>query len=553
MNRKYSIALTLFSLLAFTAGAQDKKEPENKTTEPAKSVMAEEIEVVRPYKPVLANAVKIRRNPDLNEAPVYKPALKYSLLDKKLELNTDIRQLQYQQLAAAPAAVLQHSFAKLGAGNLNTGFAELYFNNGRDEALQTGFYAKHLNQKGDLNKQQFSSQEFGLFGKSIGNKFSLSGEAGYKRLGTYFYGYDPVALLNGNPEKQQIGLIELSGELLNRYNPDPDSWTYALKAHAGLFSNKADGRENSVALSGSGAKSTGAFRFGANSSVDFTSVKDQAYSIGNHLFKANPFVNYKAEGFSLNLGLNFVQEFGAASRSNVLPAISAEAVLDPKFATLFAGITGDVRKSSLSEFSFELPFLNDNLAIQNAVEKSNIHAGIKGNLGTGFGFKATAYFKRVDGLPLFVNNASNPTRFDVVYDNGISKITGLDAEFDIKASDVFHFGAKLQAVNYKLASEAKAWFKPGFRLETQAEAQLNQKLRLHTSFIFNGDTYGRSASNQAQKVKSFMDLSAGADYQLNKHWGAFLQANNLLGREYQQYLYYPKLGLNMFGGFHYSF
>src|SRR6476661_7237684 len=129
-----------------TAIAQDKKD--DKKPEPAKGAITEEIEVVRPYKPVLADAAKIRRSPDLSDHTPFKPNLSYSILDKKLDLNTDIGQLKAQKLADQQAEVLKNNYLKIGAGNFNTGLAEAYINTGRDEALQAGAFVRHLNQKG---------------------------------------------------------------------------------------------------------------------------------------------------------------------------------------------------------------------------------------------------------------------------------------------------------------------------------------------------------------------------------------------------------------------
>ena len=71
--------------------------PNNKQTE---KTVSEEIEVIRPYKPVLAEAVKLRRSPDLNNIATYKAKFNYSLTDRKLELNSDIQKLQAQQVGS---------------------------------------------------------------------------------------------------------------------------------------------------------------------------------------------------------------------------------------------------------------------------------------------------------------------------------------------------------------------------------------------------------------------------------------------------------------------
>ena len=78
---------------AQTQTGEEQKKPETTS-------ITEEIEVVRPYKPVLADAAKIRRSPDLNSGKPFKPTLSYNVLDDKFELNSDIKQLQAQQVAA---------------------------------------------------------------------------------------------------------------------------------------------------------------------------------------------------------------------------------------------------------------------------------------------------------------------------------------------------------------------------------------------------------------------------------------------------------------------
>ncbi|HEY0669588.1 MAG TPA: hypothetical protein VGD22_15505, partial [Sphingobacteriaceae bacterium] len=88
---KYKLT-TILLLISAVAYSQDPKQ------EPTPGSLTEEIEVVRPYKPVLADAVKIRRNPDLTTTRPFKPNLTYNIIDKKLELNTGIRELQAQKL-----------------------------------------------------------------------------------------------------------------------------------------------------------------------------------------------------------------------------------------------------------------------------------------------------------------------------------------------------------------------------------------------------------------------------------------------------------------------
>ncbi len=58
------------------------------------------------YKPVLADAVKIRINPDLDDKAPFKAPLSYTPIDNRLEQNTDIKQLEAMKRPAETDSAL---------------------------------------------------------------------------------------------------------------------------------------------------------------------------------------------------------------------------------------------------------------------------------------------------------------------------------------------------------------------------------------------------------------------------------------------------------------
>lgn len=545
-----TLVLLSFAISSISS-AQDKVE------EPR---LTEEIEVVRPYKPVLADAVKIRRNPNLNEDQLFKVEQNYIIPDKRLELNADIKQLQAQQLNTMPNTILKNNYFKVGAGNLNAGLGELYLNTGNDPALQAGLFIKHVSQEGDLNKQKFTTQQIGIFGRSILDRVTLSGDIGYNRRSTYFYAFDsanPTA--NPDPSKQRYDLLKLSGDFLKNQKAGTNNINYAAKGEIYFLNNVSGAKENSIALSGLLSKTFNHIQFGINSSIDFTTNKDSLNDAGNNILKANPYVSLKGKGYELNVGLTVTNEFGGNSRTSVLPDFTAELNIIPKYALLFAGFTGDVLKTSLRQLSLENPYLNSNQSIRNAVEKVNIYAGIKGNAGSGFGYKVSAYYRNVRDLPLLVNSINGIRKFDIIYDGGDSEIIGLEGEVSVNTSETFSWTGKLLINNYSLATETSAWSKPDFQLLSAARLSVNKKLIVHGQVLLNGETKAKTYTYSPLPVansiilNSFVDLSLGAEYSFADKIGLYIQINNLLNANYQQYLYYPRLGLNMLAGFNYSF
>lgn len=557
LPQKYTLLISLV-YLSVAAQAQDKKDapttPPGTTT--GTTTLTDEIEVVRPYKPVLADAVKIRRNPDMDNTKAFKPALTYSIVDKKLELNSNIKELQAQQMQDEQAKILSNNFVKIGAGTFNTANGEIYINNGQDQALQTGAYFKHLSQQGSLEKQQFSNQTLGVLGRSINDTYTLSGKLGYDRKSTFFYGFDPASSIPVDKSKQRFGIIEANGEIASNYS-ESSTFDYLAGIRIYQFSDINSARENSVLLNTQISKKISLAYLGLNASVDFTNSKDLAYKTGNHLLRANPFVRLKKEGYDIHIGANIVQEFGTSARMNIFPALNVDFTVIPGYAVLFGGLNGDVLKTSLKELSAENPFINKNLNLKNSVEKMNAYAGIKGNTGAPFGYKIMAYYKSIEDMQLFVNNPTEVNRFDLTYDTGKSTVVGIEGELNVKATDVLSLGGKAQILKYDMASEVEAWFKPTFRVSSNATLQVNKKIFLDGELLFQGETPTRIAGPAGGfaigSLKSFLDVSAGAEYKVNDKIGIYLRANNLTAQTYQRYLYYPKMGLTVFGGFNYSF
>ncbi|WP_293785154.1 TonB-dependent receptor [uncultured Pedobacter sp.] len=546
-----------------TAQAQDKKTEE-------KGVVNEEIEVIRPYKPILAEAVKLRRSPNLDDVKTYKAKLNYSIMDKKLELNSDIQKLQAQALAEEKASILVNNYVKGAFGSLSTLLGEAYFNTGKDEGLQVGGYFKHFSQEGKLNKQNSSNQQLSVFGRSILDENTVSGRINFERNGTYFYGIDNTRpTLNPNPDKQALTTIELEGELVKNFTEDEDAFSYALKANGYLWNDKFSAKENYLSLNGYVNKRINSLNLGLAASTEFGNSKDALTSVGNNLLRLNPYIRLQVKGAKITAGVNFVQEFGAYSSSKIFPAVTADFTLIPDYLQVFGELKGDVNRNSLKGFTDENPWLNSNILVKNTVEKLSFSAGVKGTGGPGFGYKARIYVKQFDDMPLFVNNFTDFNKFDVIYDFGKTKLTGLEGEISVQVSDALKWTGKFNLDDWKPASETYSWFKPGLKVSSNFMYTFNKKLSFNAGVVIQDDVKAKvytgspvpasqyvipnTSIELIETVKGYVDLGIGADYRINKKFSVFAKANNILNNNYSRYLYYQANGFNIFGGLTYSF
>lgn len=566
MKLHKTIYVTLFSLAGFSSlKAQDVKPPEK--------TVSSEIEVIRPYKPILAEAVKLRRSPDLDNLKTYKARFSYALTDRKLELNTDIQKLQAQQLADEQAAILVNNYVKGGLGNLSTILAEAYVGTDKDEALQAGAFFKHFSQSGKLNKQNEDTQQLSVFGRSIGDNATLNGRLNYQRHGLFFYGFDELnPLLNANPEKQSLNFIELEGEVINRYTADENALSYAAKANVYFFNDKFDAKEQTLTLSAYLNKRIRDFNAGLAVGTEIGNTKGFSTKVSNNLLRLNPYLKLQASGVKITAGINFVQEFGAFSSTRIFPSVTADFTLIPDFLQVFGEVKGDVNRNSLKNFTDENPFLNSNINIQNSVEKLSISAGVKGTGGPGFGYKARFYSKKITDMPLFVNNFNVPNKFDVIYDFDNMKLFGLEGELSVQVSDNLKWTGKVNIEDYTPATEKESYFKPQLRVGSNLFYSINKKLTFNASVAIQDDSKAKIylsdpipyssafyppipdfTKETIVNIKGFVDLGIAADYKINSKFSAFVKFNNLLNSNYSKYLFYRVNGLNAFGGITYSF
>ncbi|MDB5141791.1 MAG: hypothetical protein JWQ66_504 [Mucilaginibacter sp.] len=535
------------------------------------AALSEEIEITTAYKPVLADAVKIRRNPDLEDKTPFKAPLTYFTLDKRLERNTDIRQLDPMKMPKEEDSIPSNNYSRIGLGNLKTTFGEAYIDNGKDAALQVGGYAKHIAQSGSsIYKQNESRDEVGVFGKGISDDNTLSGRINYNHRGTDFYGFDPAnPPASFNPVKQHFSTLSGEGEITKNFKDVENDFTYAVKIDGYTWNNAFEGKESNVVVSGFLNQTIKQFYAGLGASLDLSSQKDSTYlnGINNSIIRLNPYLKFQGDNYKIDAGLNLVREFGFSQRVFIFPAAKLELQVIPKYVRLFAEIKGDVNKSSLRDFSETNPFLNENVAIKNSVDKLDIAAGLKGTLAPGVGFKATIFRNTVKDMPLFVSDFTGTNnKFAVIYDNGNARVTGFNGELDVKISDDLDIFGRAEFRDYKMASEAEPWNLPKFKLTAGTTIHITKQLSINGTLLYRGSTFDRTTpvttitpggptvtTSTLLPISSFADLSGGVEYRINNRFSIFGQVNNILNTTNQVWIYYPNYGFNIFGGVGFHF
>lgn len=574
MNKGVFSLLVSFAVMLPGALAQTQNQEQQQQQRTVDS-----IDVIRDYRPILADAVKIRRSPDMTNKRAYQPVMSYNIIDKKLDITTGTRRLDIQEMPYIHLSRKASNYIKVGGGNYSTLMGEVYLTNDQYQDTRFGMYARHLSQRGEWLEQDYGQQEITVFGRQVHERVVLSGNLGYKRYATRFFGRhvwvnqfgpNPPAGLAGPADAQSFNDIFIDAELSSKaHDPETDPFSYAVKLNGYLYSDAFDAKENAIAISTYLDKKVNNFHVGARVSGDFAQVNGASYKLSNHIVRANPYVQFKGEGYDLIVGATIAAELGDSSRTNIFPNVLLDFALMPSYAHLFAGVDGDVEKTSLKELTRENPWMAPDVPIMNTLNRLRIYGGIKGNAGAAFGYKVGVSYKQLENMHFFQPTPMTPYTYGLVYETAdkASTVFGLDGEVHLRLSETVSLGGHIQFNEYDLKQEEEAWFLPKLQLAAHTRINISDRLYLNGELQFMGQsytqrypnsvwdetTYGIMPALEKVSVPAFVDLSAGLEFRVSEKFGVYFQANNLVNGTYERYLHYPRIGLNVIGGVNFSF
>lgn len=540
----------------------------------AQRTLEEQINVVRAYRPVLADAVKIKKNPELSDTNQVRPQLQYLVTDEKLSDNSNPGPVPAKQPHAVTSHYAPYLYGKAGAGNLGGVLAEIYFNNKQDEDLQYGLFLQHNSAKGDLDYQQYGRTSVGGFGKfNVGARTSINVNAAYRQRGNRIATIQPVEpdplnpILNGNDTstiKQSFNLLEGEVEIANLRTTSSD-FVYGLKLGGYTLSDQFDSKENNFYLSGLIGKQFGTFSINLAGNIDMTTLEfpassdTVARSVKNPVYRFQPYLLFKNGNVTFKGGINLVgisdeNAFAGIDKKLFLfPDISVDFQLIPDYLALFGGVSGDVVKNTIKEFSEENAFMRNFGGLTNSREKYNAFAGIRGSFSSSVGFKAQFEYANIDYQNFIINDTLNRREFDIYNAGENGKRTTLNAELNVRYSEAFRLNLGLWSFKYEDDFIMRAWNVPTLKLYVSPTYNYRDKLFLTANLFYVGERnayLGNTGSSGAtyQVLDPYTDLNFGATYKINTNFGVFLNANNVLNKQYEKYLNYQTIGFNMVGG-----
>lgn len=517
----------------------------------------------------LRDAYRISSQPQLFDTNITKQNVRYDIRSVFAKTQYEVQPIQAANLRIVdPLTKLYRVYTRAGVGMYTSPFADLYINSLRSRNGGFGLSYNHYSSAGGVNNVisngAFSENKAQLWGKTFMGKHGLSGTADYKRDVNHMYGYNPDrALLEGD---QALTIDSIRRQYQNiggnirfeSYYDNLKKLNHVTEVSYYNFSNNNKSKEDNVKAAIQLSKQLNKEIVSAKVGLDNNNYRDSlGLRSGNTLLSFNPAILTSAAKYKMNLGLSTWAQFDdSSSKARFFPDVEFNYFLVENVLTPYVGMTGGVSRNSYKALAARNPWISNSLDLMNTIEKIRIYGGFRGNMSATTSFNVAASYSSLENMLLFVNDTNGiQNEFKAIYDYG--SVTSFLAELSFNRAAKFQLMVKGEYFIYNMDREQRAWNMPNAKFSVNGKYNMIDKLYLTADFFVQSNrfakVYDETNTEALYNLGEIIDLNLGVEYRYTKRLSAFVNFNNIANQRYEKYYRYPVQGINVFGGFSFSF
>jgi len=529
-------------------------------------IKTEEVDIVKAYQPLLADAVKIQFTARPAQVDTSIQPLQYDVKAHLIEVPFTPAEIKPIALPEAEAKATQNNYIKAGFGTQLTPFVDVYLGNGRNEKVSYGLNLNHLSSNGK-DFMDLSHTGGSLFATSYFKNTSLTGMLSYDRDVYHLYGFDTsnaemIDSFSSEQLKQHFGDLEFSAGLKNTKETKADI-DYDLRFGYHNFKNYFGANQDVI-----GNENYYLFNFeigktiqkihSANLDFDFqreeykSSVED--LSSDTNYFSILPNYRLHSKKATLKLGVNVDV---VNSDVQLFPEVEGSYKLLGDYLIPYGGYHGGTTPNTLKSIAGTNPYLVVLYGINNEVfpafktassEIQQVFIGAKGSYGSNITYNARVSYTVYDNLPIYLPIGTVPTTYASGYYYE-AKILGLHAEVGFRQSERLNFLLSGEANSYDMDFDDQPWGIPKNKAAITANYNIQNKIFLTADVFAQSGAYtiipGDTVSTQ---LKGFADLNFSATYNYHENLAFWLAFNNLAAMKERQWYNYPYYGFRFMAG-----
>ena len=507
-------------------------------------VSTEQIEIVKAYQPLLADAVMIQFSPSLPSPDTTKPKLVYDVPGRVVNVPYSPALLKPIAMPKERVDTPSSNYAKIGVGTQWTPLLDVSLNNGVNSKDNYGLNLYHISSNGSPFAEDYSVNKIGGYYSAFWGPAKFSANAGYNRNVYYFYGQtdQPIPDIRQADLKQTFSDLYFNTDIKNEKN-NSANFNYDIKFDGFAYFDNHGSSEVSPYVEAILEKTVfDIHHINLDIYATTDAYKDSSKQT-NSVLSFTPFYNYKTTSVDITAGLSGII---LNKQFIVLPHFVSQTKIISNYLVYYAGWTGWIQQNNLLNLTTTNPYINENPLFQYS-QVQDSYTGFNGNIGSHFTWDGRYSYIQYYNMPLFVTDSLHINRFNVVYDRR-TNISELHAELGYNANTHFNASFILEYFEYNLEDQAQAWGMPSFVTTLSLNYNLGNKIYLKADIYTADRTFDKLNYKDIVRINGTLDANLSATYVYSNYFNFFVNLNNITSQHYYRWYDYPSYGINVLVG-----
>ncbi|WP_338769477.1 hypothetical protein WAF17_09925 [Bernardetia sp. ABR2-2B] len=469
------------------------------------------------------------------------------------------------------------NYVKAGFGNYITPYFEGFYSRDINERNKLGVFAHHLSSMNgvvDGQNSGYGNTNVLLFSEHKKENFVLASSINYNLERVHYYGYNQDVETPAKEDiRQTYHRLETKIDLSSLPKKDEfgdasaDKLAYKVSVGFNYFAARNDVSEWQIPLIGriSYSLSTKSklnfeseFHQTQQNSI-FIDTDNQNVEVTNDRMLASfsPSYNFSTEKLTLNIGAGIAYSSDSLlenSTGNSLffyPNIDFSYQLAKDKFWVLGEISGGVKPQFLRMLTVQNPFLASLQPLSHTFSQVDANLALQAKINKNLKANAEIGFAMYDNMPFFASSVSDSSQFSLLYDKVNVMRLGISSSYQKN-----NLNARLSAnyFDYSLTDLEVAHHRPTFQTSLSVGYTFIEKLKTELTLqqLFGIKTQN-PVSETVYDLKPINDLSVAVSYKFNDRISAFANGYNLIGQNYQRFVYYPNNGITVIVGGKYIF
>lgn len=561
----------------------------------------QQVEVVKAYKPTVANAEKINQLPEISDTTKFRPDLNYLTASHPITSGFQSSVLRSSNQLQRDISIPGFGKVSGGFGTYFTPFFDFYISNPNSQNGTLGAQFNHLSSQGKTGLKggsetnaPFSSNRGLIFGSYVIKGTTISSELAYQRDMNRYYGY-PVAIPANIGTNNFVKYFDQNQLNQNGYfdftvknNASSNSdLKYNTTIHVGYFNTSTTQVEKALRIKGDFAQNFGSVTGKFSGEVEHLETDNLSVdpyfalltsSPKSTWIKAAPGILFQNDVISLEGGLNLEAVFNDLSKSifKIYPTAALNIRTSDNNLTIYAGLDGYMQNNSYSRICEENRWINPFLNVKPTNRMWIISGGVKGKIAAPLSYNLGVRYNYAEDQYFYVTRIENksgnatPALTDLTYDNAFGVVYDNMGTIDFMGDLSYTTSKVFLRLNghfytYQLSSLDKAPYMPDFTLNVVSDFKVTEKIKATAGLYFTGPRnvmlqYYLSPISSATvpppvylQTDAMIEANLGAKFQFSKHLEFFGKVENLFNRKDEPWYGYTVQGLRFKLGAGFSF